>query len=148
MRRMSKCHSGYGRICLKYVSLYFACTIKIKKYIGRLKPSHLPPIAHYANSSITAVYVSSASIRLSYHLLPSCNPILQIANPMIIPRSWKLKPSVWKIFCMNETYTSASCVKNEIDTVVISILFCKIVHPSPRFWIADTKSRKTKHVKV
>lgn len=36
----------------------------------------------------------------------------------------------------------------EMETVVRSILFCVIPHPNPRFWIADARSKKTKHVNV
>lgn len=56
--------------------------------------------------------------------------------------------SVWKMACMKGTYTSASCDRNEIATVIINIRFWVSPHPSPRFWIAEMRSRKTKQVNV
>lgn len=56
--------------------------------------------------------------------------------------------SVWKMACMKGTYTSASCDRNEIATVTINIRFWVSPHPSPRFWIAETRSRKTKQENV
>lgn len=43
---------------------------------------------------------------------------------------------------------SKSWVRNEIPTVRTSILFCVRPHVRPRFWMAETRSRKTKEVKV
>lgn len=59
-----------------------------------------------------------------------------------------LRASVWKTLCMRGTYTSVSWTRKDIDTVVMSMLFCMMLHPMPRFWMADTRSRKTKQVKV
>lgn len=59
-----------------------------------------------------------------------------------------LRASVWKMLCMKGTYMSVSWTRNDIDTVVTSMLFCVMPHPRPRFCIADTRSRKTKQVKV
>lgn len=70
------------------------------------------------------------------------------ASARIKSRSSMASASVWKMACMRGTYTSASCDRNEIATVIINIRFWVSSHPSPRFWIAEMRSRKTKQVNV
>lgn len=43
---------------------------------------------------------------------------------------------------------SKSWAQNDMPTVRMSILFCVRPQDRPRFWMADTRSRKTKAVKV
>lgn len=74
--------------------------------------------------------------------------MLVTASPKMTDISFIERAAVWKIACIKGTYTKASCVNADIDTVTTSILFWNSPHPRPRFCTADTRSRNTKHENV
>lgn len=92
--------------------------------------------------------ISRSPCFLSHHRRPSCRPILVAASPRSMNRSRKLRASVWKMCCRSGMYIRPSWHKNEIDTVRNNMRLRNMGHVSPRFCSAETRSRKTKPVKV